>query len=76
MIIIEEFHVKLKDVTRALILLSKEFERLDTDFSELLCYDYPFDVCLLEVVHDMLKWHETINKHMEVMKLGEETANS
>ena len=57
----EEFCKRLSEASAALILLSKEFERLETDHSDLLCENYPFSVCLLEVVHGMLEWHETIN---------------
>lgn len=71
----EEFQKRLKEASNALILLSAEVERLETDHSDLLCEDYPFSVCLLEVVHNMLNWQETINNHMEAMKLGEK-ANS
>lgn len=75
-ITIEDFQMKLRETSDALIQLSKEFERLETDYSNLLCEDYPFSVCLLEVVHGMLEWQETINNHLEALKHGEETANS
>lgn len=71
----EEFHKRLNEASTALIQLSKEFERLETDYSDLLCENYPLSVCLLEVVHGMLEWQETINDLMEVMKRGTETAN-
>jgi hypothetical protein len=67
-ITIEEFQKKLKEASTALILLSREFERLETDYSDLLCENYPFSVCLLEVVHNILEWHETINNQMEAVK--------
>ena len=69
----EEFRQRLNEASSALILLSREFERLECDYSDLLCEDYPFSVCLLEVVHNMLNWQETINNHMEEMKRRGET---
>jgi len=67
----EEFHKMLKVASNTLILLSREFERLEVTHADLLCEDYPFSVCLLEVVHNMLNWQETINNHVEAMRLGE-----
>lgn len=71
----EEFQMKLKEASNALILLSREFERLETDHSDLLSEGYPFSVCLLEVVHLMLNWQETITNYVEAKKLGEKTNN-
>ncbi|WDH95745.1 hypothetical protein PUW24_16215 [Paenibacillus urinalis] len=71
----DEFSKRLSEASAALILLSKEFERLETDHSDLLCLNYPFSVCLLEIVHGMLEWQETINELKEAIKLGK-TANS
>ncbi|AWP26352.1 hypothetical protein [Paenibacillus sp. Cedars] len=71
----EEFGKRLSEASAALILLSREFERLETDHSDLLSEGYPFSVCLLEVVHGMLEWQETINDLKEAIKRGE-TANS
>ncbi|OUS74857.1 hypothetical protein B1748_19945 [Paenibacillus sp. MY03] len=69
----DEFHKKLRDASTAMILLSKEFERLEPNHSDHLIKDYPFSVCLLEVVHAMLEWQETINNQLEVNKRGEKT---
>ncbi|RJE90718.1 hypothetical protein D3P07_01025 [Paenibacillus sp. 1011MAR3C5] len=71
----EEFRKKLNEASAALILLSRSFEQLELDHSDLLSNDYPFSVCLREVVHDMMNWQETIN-NLDVMKRGTETANS
>lgn len=71
----EEFRKRLNEASAALILLSAEFEKLESDHSDLLSEDYPFTVCLLEVVQGVLEWQETINNHMEANKRGE-TANS
>jgi|GEM_PF-3427582 len=69
----EEFLRKLNEASAALIHLSREVERLETDHSDLLCENYPFSVCLLEVVHGMLEWKETINIYMEANRYGETT---
>jgi len=53
---IEAFHKRLHEAAVALMLLSREFERLECEFSDLLCEQYPFSVCLLEVVHGMFEW--------------------
>ncbi|MDQ0059459.1 hypothetical protein [Paenibacillus harenae] len=66
----EEFRKRLNEASAALILLSKEFERLETDYSDILAEDYPFNKCLLEVVHGLLEWQETITG---AMKRGETT---
>lgn len=66
----EEFRKRLNEASAALILLSREFERLETDHSDLLCQDYPFDKCLSEIVHSVLEWQESINKQMEEIKRG------
>ena len=66
----EEFRKRLSEASLALILLSREFERLETDYSDHLSLNYPFSVCLLEVVHGMLEWQETINNHVEAIKRG------
>jgi len=55
-IIIEVFRTRLQEAASALIRLSREFEGLETDYSDLLCEGYPFSVCLLEVVHNMMEW--------------------
>ncbi|WP_063846075.1 hypothetical protein [Paenibacillus sp. FJAT-27812] len=71
----KDFQNKLHEASTALILLSREFERLEADHSDIIAKDYPFGVCLIEIVHGMLEWQETINNHMEAIKRGE-TANS
>lgn len=71
----EEFQQRMEEATTALILLSRAYERLEIDYSDLLSNDYPFSVCLREVVHGMLHWQDTINNHMEAIKNGE-AANS
>lgn len=68
-----EFRKRLNEASAALILLSKEYEQLETQYSDILAEDYPFNVCLLEVIHGMLVWQESINKYMEAMRLGETT---
>lgn len=71
----EEFRRRLNEASAALILLSRSFEQLEQDHSDLLSDDYPFNKCLLEVVHGMLEWQETVTEQLEAMKLGK-TANS
>lgn len=72
----EAFSKRLNEASTALILLSKEFERLESKHSDLLCEDYPFSVSLLEVVHGMLEWEESIREKWEVTKHGEYKSNS
>lgn len=71
--IIDTFSKSLDETVTALILLSKDFERLEPTHSDLLCIGYPFSKSLDEVVLDMLKWREKLNDQMEAIKLGEET---
>lgn len=70
--IIDTFSKRLDETVTALILLSKNFERLEPTHSDILCNGYPFSKSLDEVILDMLEWREKLNDLMEVFELGEE----
>lgn len=69
----EEFQQRMEEATTALTLLSRAYEQLEQNHSDLLSQDYPFGVSLLEFVRGMLYWQDTINNHMEVINRGEKT---
>jgi hypothetical protein len=57
------FQEALKIAVNSLSLLSLEFERLETDHSDLLSEKYPFSQDLREVVGRLMEWQETIKQN-------------
>jgi hypothetical protein len=57
------FQEALKVAVDSLSFLSLEFERLETDHSDLLSEGYPFSQDLREVVGRLMEWQETIKQN-------------
>lgn len=68
---LEEFQQRIEEATTALTLLSRAYEQLEQNHSDLFSQDYPFGVSLLEFVHGMMHWQDLINKYMGVIERGE-----
>ncbi|GIQ69019.1 hypothetical protein DUZ99_16595 [Xylanibacillus composti] len=58
----DKFQTALNQSVNALVYLSCEFERLETEHSDMLSEGYPFSQDLREVVHRLMKWQDQINE--------------
>ena len=58
----DQFNKALDDVTKAMNILSEEWEKIDAQYSEHLSQNYPFEKEFQELICDVIHWKNTMNK--------------